>query len=90
MDGKDTKEVVLLWKSAVDFKISVDKPVLWTAENPSLYQLCISLYVGETCLETRTQTVGIRSAAFHPKKGFLLNGASEMKCRTKVCRAEKW
>lgn len=39
-----------------------------------IWKLCISLYVGETCLETRTQTVGIRSAAFHPKKGFLLNG----------------
>lgn len=74
MDGKDTKKQPNLWTNTAEFKISVDKPVLWTAQNPSLYQLCISLYTGEICLETRTQAVGIRSAAFHPKKGFLLNG----------------
>ncbi len=74
MGGKDTKELPKLWTNTVDFKLSVDKPVLWTAESPNLYQLEISLYVGETCLETRTQAVGIRSATFDHKKGFLLNG----------------
>lgn len=74
MDGKDTKEVPKLWTNTVKTELSVDNPILWTAKNPALYQLAISLYVGEECLETREEAVGIRSAAFDNKKGFLLNG----------------
>lgn len=74
MDGKDTKEAWKLWTNTVKTELLVDNPVLWTANNPALYQLSISLYAGEECLETRTETVGIRSVAFDHKKGFLLNG----------------
>lgn len=74
MDGKDTKEVSNLWTNVVDFELHVENPALWTVESPKLYQLSISLYAGDTCLETRTQAVGIRSIAFDNKKGFLLNG----------------
>ncbi|MBQ6787710.1 MAG: DUF4982 domain-containing protein [Lachnospiraceae bacterium] len=74
MNGKDSKEVPRLWTNTINTELLVENPVLWTVDNPALYQLTVSLYEGETCLETRTQVVGIRSAAFDNKKGFLLNG----------------
>ena len=74
IDGKDSKDAPKLWTNTINTKLCVEKPVLWTPHNPALYQLVISLYMGEKCLETRTQAVGIRSAVFDNKKGFVLNG----------------
>ncbi len=74
MDGKDTKEVSKLWTNTVKIRIPVENPMLWTDKTPDLYQLSIALYEGEECLETREEKVGIRSAVFDHRKGFLLNG----------------
>lgn len=74
MDGKDTKEEVKLWTNTVKAEMPVEKPALWTVEEPALYKLSISLLANGICLEKREETVGFRSTAFDNKKGFLLNG----------------
>lgn len=74
MDGKDTRENGKLWTNCVNAELVVDKPLLWTADTPTLYKLTITLWAGENCVETREEKIGIRSTAFDHRKGFLLNG----------------
>lgn len=74
MDGKDTKREAALWTNTIKAEISVDNPVLWTVEEPALYKLTCTLWVQDTCLETREELVGFRSIAFDNQKGFILNG----------------
>ena len=54
-------------KIAVELK--VDEPLLWSVEAPNLYTLRLTL--GK---EIETVTFGIRTVAFDPDRGFLLNG----------------
>ncbi len=75
MDGKDTKEEPTLWTNTVKTEIYVDNPTLWNIEKPVLYTLNISLFLGDFCLETREETIGLRRIAFDNQKGFTLNGS---------------
>lgn len=74
MDGKDMAKAGELWTYTVRTELSVDSPLLWTAETPALYRLQVSLYEGWNCLDTREEITGFRSIAFDSKRGFLLNG----------------
>ena len=74
MDGKDTKEKCKIWSNVIDTELFVEHPLLWSVEEPHLYRFTLSLWKGEICLETREETIGIRSIAFDNHKGFLLNG----------------
>ena len=59
-------------KTTVD--MSVVNPLLWSVKYPNLYRLkTIVSQNGQTIDETET-TVGIRTIAFDPDKGFSLNG----------------
>ena len=56
--------------------IPVEKPHLWSCEDPYLYTLVTEVYVDDKLADTYETTVGIRHIAFDKDRGFLLNGRS--------------
>ncbi len=54
--------------------VTVNKPALWTLENPVLYTAKVTLIADGKTLDQTTTPFGIRSLAFDGQKGFLLNG----------------
>ena len=52
----------------------VEKPVLWSPENPSLYSAESEIFLNGRKTDLYTTVFGIRSAEFIPDRGFFLNG----------------
>ncbi len=59
---------------ALTQRISVRNPKLWSPESPYLYRVASRITEGGKSLDGGITRVGIRSFAFDPKLGFLLNG----------------
>jgi beta-galactosidase len=58
----------------------VNKPVLWSLDNPALYRAEVELVENQTVLDRSTTTFGIRTLRFTAANGFELNGkAVELK-----------
>jgi len=55
-------------------KIKIEKPILWSLENPYLYKLITTIQVEGKIVDTYTTNVGIRTVRFDPDSGFFLNG----------------
>jgi beta-galactosidase len=53
----------------------IRSPVLWSPEKPRLYKMVVSVLVGGAVVDRTETEFGIRTIAFDPDKGFLLNGA---------------
>jgi beta-galactosidase len=53
---------------------TVAVPILWSPENPRLYQLVATIEVGAQVVDRVTTAFGLRTYAFDAEKGFLLNG----------------
>ncbi|HTL69354.1 MAG TPA: beta-galactosidase GalA [Lacunisphaera sp.] len=49
-------------------------PVLWSPESPRLYTLVTTVAVQGRTVDHQETTFGIRTVAFDPERGFLLNG----------------
>ena len=64
--------------SANTIELEVNSPRLWSVDIPYLYTLRTCLYKGdydiENLLDEYDVRIGIRSADFDPRQGFLLNG----------------
>jgi len=58
----------------VPFKLTVNKPALWSTDSPNLYTSRISLWKGKNKIDEQTRPLGIRTIAFSVEKGFELNG----------------
>ena len=56
--------------------LQVKQPVLWSLENPHLYQLKTSVVQAGKLIDSSVEKVGIRSLGFDANKGFSLNGIS--------------
>jgi beta-galactosidase len=52
----------------------VSAPVLWSPESPKLYKLVTTVESGGKAIDRTETEFGIRTVAFDPVKGFLLNG----------------
>ncbi|MFD1000773.1 sugar-binding domain-containing protein [Ohtaekwangia kribbensis] len=52
---------------------TVAKPLLWSVEDPALYQLRITLYSKGKKMDVVTEQVGFRTFRFDADKGFFLN-----------------
>lgn len=52
----------------------IESPMLWTPETPFLYEVVTKLYRGNILTDEVHSRTGLRSAVFHPEKGFWLNG----------------
>ncbi len=55
-------------------EIQVPSPLLWSPETPRLYELVTTIRGGRKILDRVETEFGIRTFAFDPNKGFLLNG----------------
>lgn len=54
--------------------INVDKPILWSIENPYLYKVLSIIELDKKTVDSYETSFGIRTFNFDSKKGFLLNG----------------
>lgn len=54
--------------------IDVQRPALWHPYDPNLYQLESRVWVGDTVVDVRTETIGIRTIRYDRDKGFFING----------------
>ena len=59
---------------AVEQKLKVRRPALWSPESPSLYKAVTYVYADGTLTDEYETTFGIRSIELVPGKGFFLNG----------------
>jgi beta-galactosidase len=57
-----------------DGEFSIEDPVLWSIESPNLYTLKNSVSISSVVIDEDRTSFGIRSVAFDPDRGFLLNG----------------
>lgn len=55
-------------------KYVINKPVLWSPEDPYLYRVEICLKHGDAIIDSYTCRTGIRSIEFDPDRGMFLNG----------------
>ena len=55
-------------------QLKVENPHLWSVDSPYLYTLVTEVYVDNKLVDSHTTKTGIRHIAFHPDRGFLLNG----------------
>lgn len=63
--------------------VIVEDPLLWSTDDPNLYQLITDLHIVRTDkdglqhtekIESKTQNIGFRTIILDPQQGFLLNG----------------
>lgn len=54
--------------------MDVSSPKLWSVDTPYLYTVRTEVYQEGKLVDTYLTTTGIRHIAFHPDRGFLLNG----------------
>ncbi|MBN2165920.1 MAG: DUF4982 domain-containing protein [Marinilabiliaceae bacterium] len=73
---KEESDVVETNDSSIKISqyFDVEKPFLWSPENPYLYSVVTSVYDKDKLVDTYETPLGIRYFKFDAKKGFLLNG----------------
>ena len=60
----------------IEQAVQVSKPLLWTPENPHLYQAQVQIFKGKEIVDDTKTNFGIRSIKFTTENGFQLNGKS--------------
>ncbi len=58
----------------INTALKVDKPELWSLDNPNLYTLKTSVYLDRMLMDETITETGFREFSFDPNKGFALNG----------------
>lgn len=58
----------------VNTEIKVNKPALWSLDNPTLYTLKTTILHNGKTIDNADLTTGFRTFTFDPNKGFALNG----------------
>jgi len=56
-------------------ELTLDRPRLWSADDPYLYNVALELRRGTDTLDGVSVKFGVRTIAFDAERGFLLNGA---------------
>jgi len=57
----------------LDQRVVIDRPALWSPESPQLYEAVIVVEVDGVQVDRFETRFGIKTMAFHPQRGFLLN-----------------
>ena len=73
LDGQGTQKLEGSRMRAV-FCTRASQPRIWDVEHPYCYELRVTLKKDGQVLQQEIQTVGLRTLAFVPQEGFLLNG----------------
>ncbi len=71
---KSTEKVGRLAQSDVRLGTKISSPALWSPESPQLYQLITTVESGGKIVDRKQTEFGIRTVAYDPNTGFLLNG----------------
>ena len=71
---KYSEEVQRESTGTAKLKSAISSPVLWSPEIPQLYKLVTSVSVGGKIVDQKETFFGVRTVAFDPTNGFLLNG----------------
>jgi len=61
-------------RQLVSLESKLSSPVLWSPESPKLFKLLTTVSVAGKIVDQKETSFGIRSVAFDPTNGFLLNG----------------
>ena len=59
---------------AAELNFTVPEPELWSVDDPSLYQLKVSLLLNGKAVDQQVQQVGLREIRYTADEGFFLNG----------------
>jgi beta-galactosidase len=62
--------------STLNQSLTVSNPHLWSTDAPYLYQVKLTVQVGNSTVDTYVVPLGLRSYSFDSSKGFSLNGQS--------------
>jgi hypothetical protein len=70
------KNIVVNSKASPDatLSLSVNRPMLWSVDQPNLYTLTTSLYQNGKKIDEYKEQVGFRTVKFDANNGFFLNG----------------
>ena len=71
---KESAKVASGAQVMVKLESRLSSPVLWSPESPKLYTLNTTVSVGGKTVDQQETVFGIRTVAFDPANGFLLNG----------------
>jgi beta-galactosidase len=72
-----SQETISPWETdEITQKVKLENATLWSLEVPNLYQMITRIEQSGKVVDTCETTFGIRSIAFDPDEGFLLNGES--------------
>ena len=58
----------------ITIKLQIAWPRFWSPESPTLYTIVVEVWAGGKMVDQKETEFGIRTIAFDPQKGFLLNG----------------
>ncbi len=59
-----------------ELSAEVRAPVLWSPDQPALYEVAVEIFVGGRCVDCYSQGFGFRYFRFDPDTGFWLNGVN--------------
>ncbi len=71
---QELEKVAAESQNVVRLESKLSSPVLWSPESPKLYKLITTVSVGGKTVDQQETVFGIRTLAFDPTNGFLLNG----------------
>jgi len=71
---RSIKSAVPDTKVIFEDELSIRSPLLWSVEEPHLYVARSIVRVNGEIVDIYDTTFGVRTIAFHPEEGFLLNG----------------
>ncbi len=77
--GRNSATVMVPGSSSRTFSqqsITLEKPVLWSVDNPYIYKVKTEISVGGITVDSYITNIGVRTFAFDVKTGFSLNGKS--------------
>ncbi len=61
-------------KQIIKQQLKIDKPILWSIDNPYLYRVVSVIKTGNKIVDIRQEKFGIRTLRFDGNEGFFLNG----------------
>ena len=63
-----------VFSKSLQLEATISSPILWSPEEPKLYQLITRVEINGRVVDEEKTAFGIRTVAFDPNQGFLLNG----------------
>ena len=72
--GEQTIHLTPVSLARTSLTLTLPSPALWSPEAPVLYHLSATVEVAGAVVDQVATEFGVRTARFHPEKGFLLNG----------------